>query len=155
VLTDQVIVPPGGELTLDLTALQPGVSMIRFVDPTIQPPPAPNFAWDNCDFAVVRILPFDDFSSYTDQQINNWPFIYANVFGFYSVLYPIMSNVIPWGPADAPNNPAEAATFASQILMLTSANLWSSTLYMPITRDLSGGKRELLSRWCNLQSSSA
>ena len=26
-----------------------------------------------------------------------------------------------------------------------------STIYMPITRDLSGGKRELLRRWCNLQ----
>jgi hypothetical protein len=66
-------------------------------------------------------------------------------------MYPVMSSVIPWGPTDAPNDPTEVATFASQILMLTSADLWSSTLYMPITRDLSGGKRELLNRWCNLQ----
>jgi hypothetical protein len=62
-----------------------------------------------------------------------------------------MSNVIPWGPNDAPNNPTEVSTFASQIAMLTSADLWYSTLYMPITRDLSGGKRLLLQRWCNLQ----
>ena len=162
VLTDQVTVPAGGKLTLNLTSVRAGVSMIRFVDPTVAPaptpltpwlasPPMPNFGWDNVDYATVRILPFDDFSQYTDAQINNWNFIYSNVLGFYSVMYPIMSKVIPWGPDGAPNNPQEVKAFASNILAFTDPDIWNSTIYMPITRDLSGGKRELLRRWCNLQ----
>jgi|CZKI01.1.fsa_nt_gi hypothetical protein len=159
VMTQRVQIPAGGQLTLTLTALRPGVSSVRFVDPTPTPgidpivilPTAPNFAWDNCDYAVVRILPFDDYSVYTDQQINNWSFIYDNFFGFYSVLYPIMSTVIPWGPDGAPNDPNAVKQFANQMLSMTSPDMWYSTIYMPITRDLSGGKRELLRRWCNLQ----
>jgi hypothetical protein len=149
--TQQIQVPAGGLLTLNLTALNPGVSSVRFVDPTIQPPPAPNFAWDNCDYAVIRILPFDDYSQYTDKQINDWNFIYDNFFGFYSVLYPIMSTVIPWGPDGAPTDPKQVKTFATQMLAFTKDDMWYSTIYMPITRDLSGGKRDLLHRWCNLQ----
>ncbi|MBI5768072.1 MAG: hypothetical protein HZA93_09770 [Verrucomicrobia bacterium] len=151
VLTDQVQVPAGGQLTLNLTALNPGVSILRFVDPSIQPPPPPNFGWDNCDYATIRILPFNDYRGCTDAQINNWRFIYDNFFGFYSVLYPVMSNVVPWGPDDAPNNPEDVKNFAAQMLMLTDPQMWMSTVYMPITRDLSGGKRELLRRWCVLQ----
>ncbi len=158
VTTEQVTVPAGGQLTLNLTALpvgmnpstfRAGVSLIRFTDPAN--PVTPNFAWDNCDYATVRILPFDDYSQVPDATINNWSYIYSEVFGFYSVLYPVMSKVIPWGPTGAPNNPAEVKQFASQILALTDFNMWNTTIYMPITRDLSGGKRELLRRWCNLQ----
>ena len=149
VTTEQVTVPAGGKLTLNLTALRAGVSLIRFVDPAH--PLTPNFAWDNCDYATVRILPFDDYSQVPDATINSWNFIYAEIFGFYSVLYPVMSKVIPWGPDGAPNNPAEVKQFASQILAFTDFNMWNTTIYMPISRDLSGGKRELLRRWCNLQ----
>lgn len=151
VMTDQISVPAGGQFTLNLTALRPGVSMIRFVDPAQQPPPPPNFAWDNCDYAIVRILPFDDYSQFTDQQINNWQFIYDNFFSFYSVLYPVMSKIIPWGPDKAPNNPQQVKDFASQIQVFTDPDMWYTTIYMPITRDMSAGKRELLWRWCNLQ----
>ena len=149
VLTDQVTVPAGGQLTLNLTALRPGVSLIRFTDPNNKV--SPNFCWDNTDYSIVRILPFDDYSSVPDATINNWDYIYAEVFGFYSVLYPLMSKVIPWGPDGAPNNPAEVKQFASQLLAFTDPSMWNTTIYMPITRDLSGGKRELLRRWCNLQ----
>ncbi len=151
VLTDQVTVPAGGDLTLNLTALRPGVSMLRFVDPALQPPPAPNFAWDNCDYSTIRILPYNDYSSVPDDQVKEWPFIYDNFFSYYSVLHPIMSKVIPWGPDNAPNNPEEVKQFAANILVFTDPDMWSSTIYMPITRDMSGGKRQLLQRWCNLQ----
>ncbi len=149
VLTDQVTVPAGGQLTLNLTALRPGVSLIRFTDPSHSV--SPNFAWDNTDYAIVRILPFDDYSEVPDETINSWDYIYSEVFGFYSVLYPLMSKVIPWGPDGAPNNPAEVKQFASQLLAFTDPSMWNTTIYMPITRDMSGGKRELLRRWCNLQ----
>jgi len=165
VITDQVTVPAGGKLTLNLVGVRSGVSMIRFVDPTLEltmpmtPPPLfmtsspmPNFGWDNVNYAVVRILPFDDkYSMMSDAQINHWDFIYSEVFSFYSVIFPIMSKIIPWGPDGAPNNPEEVKAFASNILAFTDPDMWHSTIYMPITRDLSGGKRELLRRWCNLQ----
>jgi len=149
VMTDQVTVPAGGVLTLRLTAVRPGVSAIRFLDAG-QTPAAPNFAWDNVFYAMVRILPTDDFSSYTDQQINNWPFIYANVFCYFSVLYPIMSTFIPWGPEEAPRDPEKVKAFANNILQFTDPGFWDSTLYMPITREMSAGRRTLLARWCQL-----
>ena len=152
VITDQVTIPANsnGQLTLTLTALRPGTSIIRFVDPT-QPLTPPNFCWDNTSYSCVRILPFDDYRSYTDQQINSWPFIYENFFNYFALLYPVMSHVIPWGPSDAPSNPGIVAQFASQIKIFTNPQNWDTTIYMPVTRDLSAGKRALLWRWCNLQ----
>ena len=153
VKTDQVIVPVGGKLTLTLTAQRPGVSIVRFVESFTDPASnvAPNFGWDNVDYSTVRILPFDDYSQFSDEQINNWEFMYNEVFGMYSVMYPIMSKIIPWGPSGAPNNPTVVKQFASQLLAFTDISMWQSTIYMPISRDMSGGKRELLRRWCNLQ----
>jgi hypothetical protein len=152
VMTDQVTIPANsnGELTITLTALRPGTSVIRFIDPTIPPVP-PNFVWDNTDYACIRILPFDDYRAYTDDQINNWQFMYENFFNYFALLYPVMSHVIPWGPTDAPNNPNIVAQFASQMKIFTDPVNWDTTIYMPITRDLSAGKRDLLWRWCNLQ----
>jgi hypothetical protein len=124
--------------------------MIRFVDPSA-PPVVPQFAWDNVDFATVRILRFDDYSDVPDHEINNRDDIYRNVFGFYSVLYPIMSKVIPWGPDGAHKDPATVRQFASERLAFTDPNIWHTTIYMPVTREMSAGKRKLLWRWCNLQ----
>ncbi|HEY0871930.1 MAG TPA: hypothetical protein VGD94_00555 [Vicinamibacterales bacterium] len=148
-MTESVVVPAGGVLTLTLTAIRPGTSAIRFRDANV-PPAAPNFAWDNEFYALVRILPTDDYSSYTDEQINNWPFIYSEVFCYFSLLYPIMSTFIPWGPHDAPQDPEKVKAFANNMIQFTDPNFWNSTLYMPITRELSAGKRALLVRWCNL-----
>jgi len=152
VLTDQVTIPANsnGELTLTLTGVRPGTSLIRFVDPTI-PAVAPNFCWDNTDYCCVRILPFDDYRSYSDEQVNNWPFIYENFFNYFALLYPVMSHVIPWGPLDAPDNPGIVTQFAGQMKIFTDPVNWDTTIYMPITRDLSAGKRALLWRWCTLQ----
>ena len=152
VLTDQVTIPANsnGELTITLTAVRSGTSIIRFLDPTIPPVP-PNFCWDNADYSCIRILPFDDYRAYSDDEINNWQFMYENFFNYFALLYPVMSHVIPWGPTDAPNNPDIVAQFASQMKIFTDPANWDTTIYMPITRDLSAGKRALLWRWCNLQ----
>lgn len=152
VLTDRVTIPANsnGELTITLTAARSGTSLIRFVDPQIPQVP-PNFCWDNTDYACIRILPFDDYRAYTDEQINNWQFMYENFFNYFALLYPVMSHVIPWGPTDAPNNPDIVAQFAAQMKIFTDPQNWDTTIYMPITRDLSAGKRALLWRWCNLQ----
>ena len=152
VITDQVTIPANsnGTLTLNLTALRPGTSLIRFVDPTL-PQVTPGFVWDNCSYSCVRILPFDDYRAIPDSQIDEWSYIYANFFNYFALLYPIMSRVIPWGPLDAPNNPDTVKQFASNLRSFTNPINWNSTIYMPITRDLSAGKRALLWRWCALQ----
>lgn len=149
-ITDQITVPAGGVMTLTLTAVNPGASVVRFRDAS-QPAVMPNFAWDSEFYACARILPTDDYSGYTDAQINNWPFIYQEVFCFFAVLYPIMSTFIPWGPSDAPSDPEKVKTFANNMIQLTDPKFWDSTIYMPITRELSAGKRQLLYRWCQLQ----
>jgi len=152
VLRDQVTIPANsnGQLMLTLTAARPGTSLIRFVDPAM-PQTQPNFCWDDTDYCCIRILPFDDYRSVPDSTVNNWPYMYANFFNYFALLYPVMSKVIPWGPLDAPQNPVQVADFAAQIKMLTDPSIWNQTNYMPVTRDLSGGKRALLWRWCALQ----
>ena len=152
VITDQVTIPDSsnGQLTLNLSALRPGTSLIRFTDPAI-PQVSPNFAWDNCNYCCLRILPFDDYRAVSDQQINEWSYIYANFFNYFALLYPIMSRVIPWGPSDAPDNPDYVKQFATNMKTFTNPINWNTTIYMPITRDLSAGKRALLWRWCSLQ----
>jgi hypothetical protein len=150
VITDQVTIPANGQLTLTLTALRPGTSVIRFVDPT-QPHVTPNFVWDNCNYSCVRILPFDDFRAAPDSQVNEWPFIYANFFNYFALLYPIMSRVIPWGPPNAPDNSDFVKQFATNMKTFTDPINWNTTIYMPITREMSAGKRALLWRWCSLQ----
>lgn len=154
VITDQVIIPANsnGELTLTLTGVRSGTSVMRFRDASI-PAYAPNFLWDNVDLCYVRILPFDDYRKYTNQQIDSWPFMYEHFFNYFALLYPVMSQVIPWGPLDAPDNPETVAQFASQLRLMTNPDIWDTTIYMPITRDLSAGKRALLWRWCALQAS--
>ncbi len=161
VITDRVIIPANsnGELTLTLIGVRPGTSLMRFRDPSrpphppipAMPPPPPNFVWDNVNYCCIRILPFDDYRSYTRQQIDNWPFMYEHFFNYFALLYPVMSQVIPWGPLDAPDNPEIVAQFASQLRLMTNPDIWNTTIYMPITRDLSAGKRALLWRWCALQ----
>jgi hypothetical protein len=39
---------------------------------------------------------------------------------------------------------------ASNIMQLIDKSLWNNTSYMPVSRDLSDGKRKLLQRWCAL-----
>ena len=152
VITDQVTIPANfsGQFTLNLTAVRPGTSLIRFVDPALAPV-MPNFCWENTDYACIRILPFDDYRAYSNAEIDDWPFIYANFFNYFALLYPVMSHVIPWGPLDAPSNPEIVKQFAGQIKIFTNPVNWDTTIYMPITRDLSAGKRALLWRWCALQ----
>ena len=152
VITDQVTIPgnSNGTLTINLSALRPGTSILRFVDPSISQV-TPNFAWDNCNYACVRILPFDDYRSVPDSQVGQWSYIYANFFNYFALLYPIMSTVIPWGPENAPDNPNMVKQFATNMRTFTNPAIWDTTIYMPIARELSAGKRALLYRWCALQ----
>jgi hypothetical protein len=45
-------------------------------------------------------------------------------------------------------NEAIAKQNASNIRQFIDKSTWNSTSYMPVSRDLSDGKRKLLQRWC-------
>ena len=90
--------------------------------------------------------------SYTGQPQYNrmaaWNFIYQNILYVYDMLYPLMDQFMPLGNL-------ERVEGAIDQLMTMVADDWmnGSTLYMPVTRDLSAGKRLILEAWGNLVSS--
>lgn len=124
-----------------MTAQAPGIAMIRFVPPE-QQGQAVNWAYD---FALkIRVLPEDDFDSIPAEELT-WDFIYQHVFRYYHLLYPAMTNRFPL------NDEKQVTARATIIKRLVSEAALESTLYMPITRELSAGKRKLVMRWASLQ----
>ncbi|MGH2719805.1 MAG: hypothetical protein ACRDJU_14695, partial [Actinomycetota bacterium] len=96
-------------------------------------------------------LPDDNqYASVPDAELT-FAYIYREVFSYYSILYPVMSRIIPWGPVNTPHDPDRVAQFAALIADSISDERRGTTLEMPVTRELSAGKRALLQRWCNLQ----
>jgi hypothetical protein len=67
----------------------------------------------------------------------------------YDAITPRMSTVIRL------DDPAAVMTFARRFKEVTSAEFLESRRYMPITWELSRGKRKLLHRFCDLMLSAA
>jgi len=115
--------------------------VIRFVPPGALPAP---FNPTTDGFAVVRVLPADDYDHIPDDLVT-YAFVYQEVLRYYHLLYPAMSRIINW--ADEDDVRANAAGISDRISKGSSDRFG----YMPRTRDLSDGKRKLLERWCRLQ----
>jgi hypothetical protein len=99
----------------------------------------------NLFYINVRVLPADaQFDSVPDSQLT-YQYIYENVLQYYYRLYPIMDRHMLL------NNQQAVVNAAPILRQLVDQSNWNSTLYMPITRELSDGKRRLLQRWCDLQ----
>lgn len=145
-----VTIPAGGELELRFTADTPGCFKLRFIAPgmTIVPAQQPAFAVEY--YTNVRALPYDDYSHVPDEELT-LQFVYDEVLAYFSILYPVMSEIIPWGPDNTPHDPERVAQFAALMSMAVDESRLGTALQMPITRDLSAGKRALLQRWCALQ----
>jgi hypothetical protein len=124
-----------------------------------EPLPTPQYDFDNAIpsgvsyYATVRVLPFDD--AFVDQfvQLWNstydpaqaWNFIYSNILYLYDMIYPVMLRFVPLGDRQR----VEAAV--DQVLTLIAPSYFAeSTLAMPITRDMSAGKRTVLQLWGGL-----
>src|SRR5260370_31565400 len=91
------------------------------------------------------MLPFDDaLERYTPDSSLSWSFIYRNVLRVFDLGYAIMPKVGNLHDLNVIEQMAEQIKFA------VSVDSFESTLYMPITRDLSAGKRKLLQRFVNL-----
>jgi hypothetical protein len=94
-------------------------------------------------YNIFRVLPDDNFDDVPDDQIT-WDFVYRNVIRYFYLIYPGMFARLAF------QNEETAQQCAAIIKTLISADTWHSTSYMPVSRDLSDGKRNLLLRWCAL-----
>jgi len=136
-----------GDLRLTVTGVEPGMCILLFTPDGAPPPPAnlTGFApaWTWLTFVHVRVLPSDaDLDAIPDDQVT-WDLVYDKVLRYYYRMYPTMDAHLPL------NDRAACERAAQMLLLLTDTSAWDSTLYMPITRELSDGKRRLLHRWCN------
>ncbi|MFN8531091.1 MAG: hypothetical protein U0670_21010 [Anaerolineae bacterium] len=92
-------------------------------------------------YVNVRVLPDDrHFDALTDAELT-WDTLYTEVFRYYSLLYPIMNAYINF------DDQVAITAAADRIVQFISPETQNTTLYMPITRDLSNGKRRLIERW--------
>lgn len=144
-----------GLVTLNITALTPGLGFIRFLAGPASDNPVPvitpgmgqwmgQMTW--VFFVAVRVLPSDaDLASVPDSQLT-WDFIYSNVLQYYYRLYPAMDKYLKL------NDPSIVASANGKMIIKarTSKDVWHSSLYMPHTREMSDGKRTVLQRWCDL-----
>ena len=147
--TFNVTVPAGGELTLRFRTATAGCFKLRFIPPGMTLPAGqPAFAVEY--YTNIRVLPLDDYAHVPDEDLT-FRFIFDEVLSYYSILYPVMSTIIPWGPDNTPHDPDRVAQFAALMSQAVDASRLDTALQMPITRELSAGKRALLQRWCALQ----
>lgn len=142
-------IPAGGQAEVPIEAERPACYKLRYIPPGMDVDPSEP-AWAVEYFSCFRVLPYDDYSHVPDAELT-FEFVYDEVFSYYSILYPVMANIIPWGPANTPRDPERVEQFASLILQAIDESRLGTALEMPITRELSAGKRALLQRWCSLQ----
>lgn len=145
-----------GYISLSTKGLQPGAAMIRYQSPGDDfdvnqgaprnglPAAAPkNFYFGLVSYNIFRVLPADDFSDIPNEQAT-WDFVYTNVIRYFYLIYPAMFVRVAF------QNEEIARQNASNIKQFIDKSTWNSTSYMPVSRDLSDGKRDLLARWCTL-----
>jgi hypothetical protein len=147
-LSGQSLPVSGGSVTLRVQSLAPGACSLSFYPYRGQPPsqiPTSAFPLPASFYCAIRMLPFDDaLERYTPDSMLSWSFIYTNVLRVFDLVYPVMSKVRNLADLNVIEQMAEQLKFA------VSLDTFESTLYMPITRDLSAGKRKLLQRFVNL-----
>lgn len=145
----QITLDSNGQYTLQASGIAPGVAYIRFYLPGVMPAQAdPFMAWQFDFYACVRVLsPDDQFDSVPDSQLigaQNWDYIYQNFFRYFYLIYPNMATRIDFTSYTA------CQKNAGIIKQFVAERNTSSTLYMPVTRELSDGRRRLIQRWCTL-----
>lgn len=95
-------------------------------------------------YVDCRVLPFDDYSQVTDEQLT-FDVIYKEIFQYYHLILPAMSLRLDMSDPNVFDTP----TAAHYVLRMIKRSLWGTYNYMPRTRDLSKYRRELLRRFCH------
>ena len=134
-----------GKVQLGVRSNVPGACFLAFYPFTGSMPPkvpASGFPLPASFYAAVRMLPFDNaLERNTPDSMLTWKFVYDNVLRVFDLVYPVMSLVMNLASGKV------VEKMAAQVEAATSLSIFESTLAMPITRDLSEGKRRLLHRF--------
>ena len=140
---DVVRVGRDGRVRLRLRPRRPGTCFINiraFALPRLAEPPR----WLSLavPYLAVRVLPFDTaLERRTPDAKLTFPFLYEKVLRVYDVLCSSMTRGFD------PRNPETLARNAVRIRAALEPERFESSGFIPVTRDLSAGKRRLLSRW--------
>lgn len=137
-----------GTASFSVSAVAPGNAFLTFLPFFAEdiPPAAPsalpisNIA--TTGYCAVRVMPFDDALGNIPEDQVSWKFVYDNVLRPFDLVYRGMSaGVFSLG------NEASIRAHADSIIGFTDLSEFNSPLYMPVTRDLSRGRRTLLVRF--------
>jgi hypothetical protein len=145
------VLPVGadGSTTFTVSPLQAGMGnylFFPFTGPVPTPPATLGGLDPNQSFAALRAFPFDDeLNEQAPDSALTWQFIYQHVLSTWDVVYPLMSTIIPLSKQKAVDKAAKA------IHERVDLNPGRSSRYMPVTRDMSAGKKKLLLRYLALQ----
>lgn len=146
-----------GKVNVSLQAAGPGFPVLVFYPYLAgQGLPAATGSFDEVGtamFTTIRVLSYDD--DFVDQFVQTWNsnydpaaawnFVYSNILYLYDMIFPVMLKFVPL------NDRARVEAAIDQVLALVSPEYFDeSTLAMPITRDLSRGKRAVLELWGGL-----
>jgi hypothetical protein len=171
--TSTVPVDGQGNATVSIKSQAPGFPILAFYPAlsgqTVSPPSTVGFSFSapgvpqigTAFYSVSRVLPFDDAllsqfvdcwngtGSYAGQpkydRLQAWRFVYGNILYVYDMIFPVMDKFMPLG-----NLPRVEGAIDQLMMMITEEMETASTLYMPVTRDLSAGKRRVLETWGSL-----
>jgi hypothetical protein len=146
-----------GTATVAVAAQSPGFPVLGFfpfaAGQPLPQPPASLFPPGPAFYTTVRVLPFDssapgqfiDLWNSTHDPAQAWIFVYNNILYIYDMIFSVMLEYVNLGSRDAVE--ASADRVAALIAKSMAAE---STIAMPITRDLSDGKRTALQLWLYL-----
>ncbi|HET6840534.1 MAG TPA: hypothetical protein VFK06_02450 [Candidatus Angelobacter sp.] len=146
-----------GIATAGVAAQTPGFPVVAFFpfsgDVWPAPPPSLMPGVGNTFYATVRVLPFDDalpqefldLWNSTQDPVLAWNFVYTNILYVYDMIFSVMLNYVNLGSQSAVDENAQyiAAAIAAPLAA-------EATSAMPVTRDLSRGKRATLQHYLNL-----
>jgi hypothetical protein len=150
-----------GMATVYYRCLGPGFPAIQFLayQGDAMPVPSASFSYGTAGFTQFRIYPDDsplkqqfialwNSSLEADQATRRqaaWTFVYNNILYLYDALYPVMLRYVNLGNL-------EVIEGAKDRLARVLSDEWQEegSMFMPITRDLSGGKKWILQEWVAL-----
>lgn len=146
-----------GVADVGIAAQNPGFPVLAFIPypgGTTPPPPPAGFNFtDSAFYTTVRVLPFDDlvpqsfvdlWNGFQDQE-TAWNFIYFNILYVYDMMFNVMLEYVDLGNRQTVEQSISSIWFA-----ITQELAVESTYAMPITRDMSAGKRLTLQLWIYL-----
>ena len=155
-----VDVGANGVARVEIAAASAGLPVLMFYPFRPNDPlPTPQYDFDDSVpsgasfYTTIRVLSFDE--AFVDEfvQLWNstfdpakaWDFVYSNILYLYDMIFPVMLRFVPLGER------ARVEGAIDQVLRLIAPSYFAeSTLAMPITRDLSQGKRTVLQLWGSL-----